>query len=199
MHAGVQDLVQVVSVGTCRGGGGGGTARSARVLAPGPGTATPSRVPGGQPERRGGKGSHLGALPSLPGQRFPRTLRPALPAAASAICALVFIIPFYCLPPVPSLGRRQQAVLSPEHLCPPAVSLRGADALSSPAAQRGPCPSLPPVLPRPPGGLSWGWVCWLETPRRGGGRPADNAGSGTAVDGGLGNRQGLGNWEVSNH
>lgn len=103
---------------------GWGTARPARVLTPALGMATPSLVPDGQPEGRGGR--DLALVPSLRApelalarQRCPRTLWPALLAAASAICALVFIVPFYCLPPALSVGRRWQTVLSPQHLCSP--------------------------------------------------------------------------------
>lgn len=96
-------------------------------------------------------------------------------------------------PPVPSVGRRWQAVLSPEHLCP----------LPRPCEVPLPFPRLPPstVLAFPclpsclglPAGWDGfaGWKCLGGMVGGGGGRPEDNAGSGTAVDGGLGNRRGL--------
>lgn len=102
-------------------------------------------------------------------------------ALVSAICAVVSIVPF-CLPLVPSVGRWRQAVLSPEHPCPCKVLM--------PFPR--PLPLSFPVscFPAGRGGQAeagngfTGWKCL------GGGAagPEDNAGTGTAVDGGLGNR-----------
>lgn len=138
MHAGVQDLVQVVSVGTR--GGLEDTARD---------TSSPlDGLMGNQREKGDGT-----PCPELALALRPRIHLLPLPYV---LCSLLSL---FCLPPVPSW----ETVLSPEHLCPllcpcevtiPFVVLA--------------LPCLPSRLGLPVTGSGrWGWVCWLETPRGG--------------------------------
>lgn len=91
MHEGVQDLVQVVSVGTR--GRGVGTARPARVLSPGQGMAMPSLVPHGQPEGKGEK--------DLPVAGACRVTSPSDPVASCCLCYMCAglycpLLPSFC-------------------------------------------------------------------------------------------------------